>query len=243
MEQLNLIFDADDTLWENNSLYERVIGEFIGLVNHPTLSAPEVRSILDEIEEANSHAHGFGPIVFLRSLTECYRKLVAAERDGELAKITELVDSLTTDPPELITGVSDTLEVLAQRHELLLLTKGPTEEQRRKIDQSGVAGHFGHAIVVPEKNVSVYERVLADHDLDPARTWMIGNSPKSDILPALAAGMGAVLIPHQQTWVLEQGDIPEDHDRFVTLASITGLVELFPGAPGYATGPATTPRS
>jgi putative hydrolase of the HAD superfamily len=243
MERLNLIFDADDTLWENNSLYERVIGEFIAVVDHPTLPAPQVRTILDEIEEANSEAHGFGPVVFLQSLTDCYRKLVEVERDGELAGIARLVDSLTTDPPELIAGVRDTLAVLAERHDLLMLTKGPPEEQRRKIDQSGLAGYFGHTVIVPEKNVATYERVLAEHDLDPAATWMIGNSPRSDIHPALAAGMGAVLIPHQQTWVLEQCDLPETQDRFVTLDAVTGLVELFAGAPGYAASSVSTPRS
>ena len=90
------------------------------------------------------------------------------------------------------------------------MTKGHPEEQRMKIDRSGLGGYFRHAAVVPEKDAAAYQSLVAQLEVDPARTWMIGNSPKSDINPALAVGLNAVFIPHHATWRLEHQDIADD---------------------------------
>ncbi|MEU9837074.1 HAD family hydrolase [Streptosporangium sp. NPDC048047] len=223
-----LIFDADDTLWENNVLFERVIDDFLGWLAHPTLDRTEIRAILDDIEAANAVAHGYGSKVFLRSLGECLERLhrrpaTAAER----RRIEELAVALVEHRVELIPGVSETLAALGDRHDLLLLTKGDLEEQRRKLEVSALAHHFRDVHIVPEKDVEVYLRLVREHDLTPTTTWMIGNSPKSDILPARQAGMNAVFIPNDNTWVLERADLAPDDDRVLRLRRFPELLDHF----------------
>ncbi|MCX6623259.1 MAG: HAD hydrolase-like protein [Acidobacteria bacterium] len=108
---------------------------------------------------------------------------------------------------ELIDGVQETLEYLVTRHDLVLFTKGHPEEQKLKIDQSGLGVFFGHAAIVKEKDAAAYRALAREQRLDPPRSWMIGNSPKSDINPALEAGLNAVFVPHAHTWVLERQEI------------------------------------
>ena len=124
-------------------------------------------------------------------------------------------------------GVAAVLEELGGRHHLYLLTKGESEEQQRKVDASGLAHHFRAIHIVPEKDAAVFESVATGHGLDRTATWMIGNSPKSDILPARAAGLNAVFIPHQQTWVLEQAEIDPADDKVLMLPSLPALLDHF----------------
>ncbi|MET9064631.1 HAD family hydrolase [Streptosporangium sandarakinum] len=223
-----LIFDADDTLWENNILFERVIDDFLGWLAHPTLDRAEIRAILDDIEAANAVAHGYGSKVFLRSLGECLERLHRRPATAEeRRRIEELAVALVEHRVELIPGVSETLAALGDRHDLLLLTKGDLEEQRRKLEVSALAHHFREVHIVPEKDVEVYRRLVRQHDLTPATTWMIGNSPKSDILPARQAGMNAVFIPNDNTWVLERADLAPDDDRVLRLRRFPELLDHF----------------
>jgi putative hydrolase of the HAD superfamily len=223
-----LIFDADDTLWENNRLFERVIDDFITWIEHPTLDRAEIRRIMNDVEAANVVAHGYGTEVFLRSLADCFERL--RERPagpGERQAIDELARALVHHEVELMPGVTDTLADLGRRHELLLLTKGTLDEQQRKIDASGLAGHFRSIHIVPEKDVRQY-RLLAERErLTVDDTWMIGNSPKSDILPAREAGMGAVFIPSEHTWALEEAVLDPDDGRTIRLKRFTELRDLF----------------
>ena len=116
-------------------------------------------------------------------------------------------ERILSEPIELIEGVEETLQQLVEVHDLTLMTKGQEQEQRLKIDRSGIGGYFRHAEVVPEKDAASYRFLAESIGLDPERTWMIGNSPKSDINPALAAGFNAVFIPHHATWRLEHQEI------------------------------------
>ncbi|TDB88768.1 HAD family hydrolase [Micromonospora fluostatini] len=223
-----LVFDADDTLWENNILFERVIDDFLDWLDHPTLDRREIRHILDDIERANTVAHGYGSKVFLTSLHDCMEKL--RERpatDRERQEIEALAAALAQRQVELIPGVAETLTALADRHDLLLLTKGDDDEQRRKIEASGLDRHFRAAHVVAEKDVTTYRWLTREHGLDPARAWMIGNSPKSDILPARAAGLNAVFIPNDNTWVLEHDELDPSDAGVLHLAAFTDLLTHF----------------
>lgn len=205
---LHLIFDADDTLWENNVHFERAIEDFLDFLAHATLSRDEARAILDEIESASFGAGGFGAQAFTRNLQICYERLAEGQIcEEDLATVVGFGERILAMPIALIEGVEETLTLLAARHDLTLLTKGHDEEQRRKIERSGIAHYFRHAEVVPTKNVGAYQELVARLALDPARTWMIGNSPKSDINPALAAGLNAVFIPHPATWRLEHQEL------------------------------------
>jgi putative hydrolase of the HAD superfamily len=221
MERCHLLLDADDTLWENNIYFEQAIQVFITFLNHSRLTRAEVRSELDEIE---SHA-GYGTANFTRSLVETYRSL--AEKDvleENLEQVRRFGETIRSHPLELMDGVKDTLDYLSARHDLLLLTKGDLEEQELKIAKSGIADYFRQVVIVQEKNVNTYQRLASDAQLDPQRTWMVGNSPRSDINPALAAGLNAVYIPHPRTWILEHEEVqPVANGRVLTLTSFAEL--------------------
>ncbi len=226
-----LIFDGDDTLWENNILFERAIEAFIDYLAHPSMPRAEVRGVLDEIELDNTRAHGYGVEVFQRSLAECLARLRDGEpwREGDTEVLRRICQPIRegAGTVELLPGAVETLKVLRSRHRLALLTKGHPAEQRLKISGSGLAELFEHVEIVQEKGPEVYRSFAEARSLDPERTWMIGNSPRSDVWPALEAGLGAVLIPHAQTWSLEQRDLPATTDRFLVVDSIPQLLELF----------------
>ena len=163
-----LIFDADDTLWEFNHLFERVIDDYLEWLAHPTHSTDEIRAVLLDIEAANAAAHGYGTHVFLRSLRDCFlhlneRPATAAEQAAMDALAVPLLEHHVTPLP----GVVETLSVLGTRHRLLLLTKGATDEQQRKIDASALAPHFEHVHIVAEKDVDTYRDLADHHQLDP----------------------------------------------------------------------------
>ncbi|MFC4017574.1 HAD family hydrolase [Micromonospora sp. GCM10011542] len=223
-----LVFDADDTLWENNVVFERVIDDFLAWLDHPTLDRVEIRAILDDIERANAVAHGYGSKVFLRSLGDCLERL--RERpatEAERLQIDRLAVALVEHRVELMPGVAEALDELAGRHTLLLLTKGEQEEQQRKLDACGLLHHFQAAHIVREKDVDTYRWLAREHGFDPAGAWMIGNSPKSDILPARAAGMNAVFIPNENTWVLEHDELDPTDRGVLRLAAFPDLLSHF----------------
>jgi putative hydrolase of the HAD superfamily len=224
----HLIFDADDTLWENNIYFEEAFEQFYDYLAHSSLSADQVRSVLDEIELVNAKIHGYGSKNFARNLAECFRHL--AERDvseRDLDAVRDFAHQILERPPELIPGVEETLAHLCGRHDLLLFTKGDLDEQKMKVERSGLGRFFGHVGIVKEKNEAAYRTLARDRDCIVARTWMIGNSPKSDINPALAAGLSAVYVPHPRTWTLEREDVPDSHPRLLKVDRISELVQHF----------------
>ncbi len=209
-----LIIDADDTLWENNIYFERAFEDFCGFLAHSNMTPAEVRTVLDEIETVNNKVHGYGTANFARNLTECYHKLVEREvRAQDLPRVMSFTEQIVRHPIELIGGVPETLEYLSMRHDLTLFTKGNAEEQKLKLDRSGLGIYFGHTAIVKEKDASSYKALLHERGLDPERTWMIGNSPKSDINPALEVGIKAVFVPH----LLDGGDRLLRLERFEEL--------------------------
>ncbi len=223
-----LIFDADDTLWENNIYFEEAFDRFYEYLSHSSLSAAEVRGVLDEIEMANAKIHGYGSKNYARNLAECYRHL--AERhiaEADLQAVQEFAHAILEKPIELIEGVEDTVAALAERHSLTIFTKGDHDEQRVKIDRSGLGRFFEHAAIVKEKNQAAYTNLAQERNFEHARTWMIGNSPKSDINPALAAGLNAVFVPHARTWSLENAEVPESHPRLIRVERIRELLDHF----------------
>ena len=199
-----LLFDADDTLWENNVLFERAIAQFVEMVAHPTMHVSEVREAFNQLEHARVQVHGYGTKSFRASMLACYELLRDCPcGDRERARIAGFAGQIANAPIELLNDVKETLEALAAKHRLVLMTKGDPEEQVGKLERSGLAALFDHTEVVREKHRQAYVDLRSHHRLDAATTWMIGNSPKSDINPALLSGLHAILIPHPNTWVLE----------------------------------------
>ena len=225
---LTLFIDADDTLWENNIYFEAVVQHYCTLVEAHGVGSAEARARLLEIERRRTSTHGYGIKNFNLSLREACRSFL----DGASATLIEELDrhcaGIATQPMALLPGVPETLETLATRHRLVLLTKGDPDDQHDKIVRSGLATHFAAIDVVREKDEATYRDVAARHGIDADDTWMIGNSPKSDVLPALGVGWGAVFIPHPATWVLELEPLPESlPGRFVRIDRFDALSRMF----------------
>jgi putative hydrolase of the HAD superfamily len=225
---MNLVFDADDTLWENNIYFERAFDDFCEFLNHSKLTPRQVREVLNEIELVNAKVHGYGSKNFGLNLQQAYRHLAEGEiRSSDLDHVMSLAERILEQPLEVIDGVEETLAELRQRHELTLFTKGHPEEQRMKVDRSGLGGYFAHLAIVKEKDAAAYRRLVEERGFDRRETWMIGNSPKSDINPALEAGLNAVLVPHPHTWVLEHQDLREGGDRLRIVEDFGQLRDIF----------------
>ena len=225
-----LFFDADDTLWENNIYFERAIEGFLRLVNHPTLTDAEVRQAFNELEQRRVRVHGYGTTSFRNSLLAAYAELTS-EHPGELqsARIHALAHAIVNARIELLPAVRETLADLSTRHRLVLVTKGDRQEQLEKLGRSGLAPYFAETEVVWEKHPEIYQEIRGRYACDPATTWMIGNSPKSDINPAIQAGLHAVYLPHPNTWVLESETIVSapSGQHLVVLPAFARLRDLF----------------
>jgi putative hydrolase of the HAD superfamily len=222
--RLHLIVDADDTLWENNIYFEQAFEEFVDFLGHSSLNAREIRAVLDEIEEANSKIHGYGSLNFGRNLRQCYQHLAEREvRQEDLKTVMGFAERILECPMEVIEGVPETLEYLSLRHDLTLFTKGHPDEQKLKVDRSGLGVFFHHTAIVKEKDKAAYRRLVEERSMDPDHAWMIGNSPKSDVNPALEAGLNAVFVPHAHTWVLEKQEIRPGKGRLVVVERFADL--------------------
>jgi putative hydrolase of the HAD superfamily len=223
--RLSLLIDADDTLWENNIYFERAFEAFCDFLDHSSLTPPQVRDVLNEIELVNSKIHGYGSKNFGRNLQQAYQHLAEREiRDPDLRHVLSLAERILEQPIEIIEGVEETLGYLAERHDLTLFTKGHPDEQLMKVDRSQLGRYFSHTAVVKEKDAGAYAQLVAQRGLARGLTWMIGNSPKSDINPALEAGLNAVLVPHPHTWVLEHQDLRQSGDgRFLKVERFADL--------------------
>jgi putative hydrolase of the HAD superfamily len=226
--RLHLVIDADDTLWENNVYFERAFQHFAAYLAHSSLSDAAVRLCLDRIEDTNRIRYGYGSVQFGRNMVECFEELSergVSEADRE--QVMHIALGIMEHPLELIPGVRETLEHLAARHRLTLFTKGDPAEQHRKVDSSGLAGFFEDVVVTREKEPASYRALLAQRGAHAEHSWMIGNSPKSDINPALAIGMNAVFIPHERNWHLEHEEIVPGAGAFLQLERFMDLRDHF----------------
>jgi putative hydrolase of the HAD superfamily len=225
-----LLVDADDTLWENNIYFERAIAAFISFLDHKEHSPQQIRLTLNACERETILAHGYGLTSFTRSLVNCFERLSPGPvSEEEREQIRGLAPAIARQEIELLPGVAETLAELAARHRLILMTKGNQAEQADKLSRSGLAPHFAAVEIVPEKNPATYREVISRHELAPHTSWMIGNSPKSDINPALAAGLHAVFLFHKDTWVLEHAEMnaaPEGQ-HLIELDAFAKLAEIF----------------
>jgi len=226
-----LLIDADDTLWENNIYFEQAIAEFIQRLNHQQMSPQEVRLFLNEVERETILERGYGSHSFAHSLVKCFERLSEGPVTTALHEfIWGFAHKVSNYPIELIPGVPETLAYLNSRqHHLIVMTKGDITEQSGKVDRSGVKDYFAAVEIVAEKKSATYREIVSKYRLGPETTWMIGNSPRSDINPALAAGINAVFVPHDMTWVLEHEtvDAPPDGVRLLQVESFSELRQHF----------------
>jgi putative hydrolase of the HAD superfamily len=225
-----LLIDADDTLWENNVYFERAIAAFISYLDHHEHSPAEVRLALNEVERETILTHGYGLPSFTRSLLACFERLSPAPMSEEKTqRILGFARSIAEQEIELLPGVSETLAELSARHRLILMTKGNHAEQADKLSRSGLASYFSSVEIAAEKDPATYRDVLRRYELAAKTSWMIGNSPKSDINPALAAGLNAVFLFHKDTWILEHAtlDAAPAGQLLIELDSFAKLTAVF----------------
>lgn len=226
----HLIFDADDTLWENNIYFERAIANFISFLNHHEFSPEQVREVLNDVERECIVKHGYGLQSFAHALVDTFERLsMAPVTPGLHDQIRSFAHTIADHPIELLPQVAPTLEYLGRRHQLILVTKGALAEQSGKIERSGLKKRFAASEIVAEKNFAAYESLVEKYDLAREQTWMVGNSPKSDINPALAAGLNAVFVPHGDTWILEHEELNSapPRQRLLIVGAFAELREHF----------------
>lgn len=204
-----LLIDADDTLWENNRYFEQAIANFITFLDHKEHSREQVREVLNQVERESIATHGYGLHSFAHSLVTTFERLAVEPVAPEThAKIWSFAHFIAEHPMELIDGVPETLAYLSARgHRMILLTKGNPAEQTGKVERSGLRDYFTAVEIVAEKHRQAYAEIAEKYALLRETTWMVGNSPKSDINPAIAAGLNAIFVPHDMTWVLEHETI------------------------------------
>jgi len=226
---LNLIFDADDTLWDSNIHFleaETTFVETLGRAGICDNSA--VRAAMRRHELLVIERHGYGRRPYVMALQQVAVELAPAHhRENLRIEVERIGEKLLDRHCTLLPGVAHTLGELARRHRLLLFTKGDPGEQLRKLDRSGLRPLFNRVGVPAEKHPANYRLLIAQAELDPALTFMIGNSPRSDINPALKVGLSAVFIPHPHTWELEHEEIDHTDQRVTTINAFPHLLEVF----------------
>ena len=219
-------FDADDTLWHNEVIFEETHRRYCELLSRHH-DARTVEETLHATEMRNLELFGYGIKGFALSSIETAILLTDGQISAEeIRSIIDLAKAMMHHPVELLPGVADTVRTLAFDHPIILITKGDLRDQQRKIAKSGLAGYFSHTEVVAEKNRETYARVLERARVRPDRFVMVGNSIKSDVLPVLDLGGTAIHIPYPTTWVHERADRPENQGRFFELNSLAELPGL-----------------
>jgi putative hydrolase of the HAD superfamily len=224
MARHTLLIDADDTLWENNIFFEKTIDDFVSRLEHLGYTRDYIRHILNETERRNIRQHGYGVRSFGRSLEETYLKLAGNSARREVVQeIERMVAELESTPPQILEGVPETLAYLAKHHRLILLTKGEPAEQAGKVERSGLQSYFDAIEIVLEKDSGTYGRMIESFQIVKSHGWMVGNSPRSDINPALQSGLNAVFIPHANTWHLEHAELESGTGKLLILTAFREL--------------------
>jgi putative hydrolase of the HAD superfamily len=207
--------DADDTLWHSEDSFHDVERRYVALLDPYVADGVDVRAALRATEQRHLPIAGYGVKAFTLSLVECAVTVTQGDVPASVVgDVLALGMGMLSEPVRLLDGVPDVLADLGRDHRLVLITKGDLVHQSRKLEQSGLAHHFGHIDIVMEKDEATYRRILADLDVDPARFCMIGNSVRSDVLPVLAIGGSAVHVAYHVTWEHEL----VDHDGSIVTA-------------------------
>jgi putative hydrolase of the HAD superfamily len=228
MRRMTLLINADDTLWESNVFFEKTIEHFFALVEPFGYPQDYARRILNETERLNIRQHGYGVRSFGRSLEETYMKLGGslAQRSA-LKEVSEMLSDLERTPPHVLEGVPETLSYLAARHRMLLFTEGEAAEQAAKVERSGVQGFFDAIEIVAKKSAAAYQDMVNRHHVVKSAGWVVGNNPRTDINPALQAGLNAAFVPHASTWESDHGELQSGMGKLLVVARFRDLRDHF----------------
>ena len=220
-----IAFDADDTLWMNETLFVRTQDAFKAMLQPYLQDEHDIDARLYATEKKNLGLFGYGIKGFMLSLIETAIELTDGRMPGrELQRIIELGKDMLQHPVHLLPEVEETLHKLQDTYELMLITKGDLFDQENKLARSGLADYFGRVEILSEKDPATYRRVLSRHAIEPPSLLMVGNSVKSDILPLLEIGAQAVHVPFHTTWVHEE--VSEDTRNGFSFPKIRRMGEL-----------------
>ena len=215
--------DADDTLWHNETIFRLTHDRFVDLLDDYG-DRETIEGRLAEVERRNLRLYGYGVKGFTLSMIETAMELCDGGAPPEVVReILAAGREMLAHPVETLPGVDETLADLSERYRLVLITKGDLMDQERKVAASGLGDLFAAVEIVSEKDRQTYDRIFARHGTGADQAVMVGNSMKSDVLPALEAGAWAVHIPYHITWAHELADAPEEHARYGALESISEL--------------------
>ncbi|WMT89898.1 HAD family hydrolase [Pelagibacterium sp. H642] len=219
-------FDADDTLWQNEQFFRLTERQFADLL--ADFAEPEHLSArLLEAEKRNLAHYGFGIKGFTLSMIETALEVTDGKVPGEIiGRIVSAGREMLSHPIETLPHVHDTLEALTGTHRLVLITKGDLFDQERKLAQSGLGDFFDAVEIVSDKSAATYQRAFSRHGDGPAHAMMVGNSLRSDVLPAIEAGSWGTYVPHELTWNYEHAEEPASAPRFAKIASLAELGPL-----------------
>ncbi|MEM9247937.1 MAG: HAD family hydrolase [Pseudomonadota bacterium] len=219
--------DADDTLWHNERFFVLTQERFAQILADYA-DPKDLGARLLAAEKRNLHRYGYGIKGFVLSMIETAVEITEDRVPARVIHdILEAGHEMLAHPIELLPHVEDAvIKLAASRHRLILITKGDLLDQERKLAQSGLGEYFDRIEIVSEKTPETYMRIFAEHGEGAEHAMMVGNSMKSDILPALHAGAWAAHIPFELAWALEHADAPENHARFLTLAHLGALIPL-----------------
>jgi putative hydrolase of the HAD superfamily len=227
MRVTTLGVDADDTLWRHETVF-RLTQERLAELLAPYADRADLAAHLAEVEARNLRFYGYGVKAFTLSMIETALAFAPDASGSVIREILAAGREMLTHPIETLPGVEATLGRLADAYRLIVITKGDLLDQERKVAASGLGDHFSAVEIVSEKTAETYARVFARHGTGPTEAAMVGNSLRSDILPALAAGAWAAHIPFELTWAHEAGAAPVGHPRFAeltTFAEVPGWLE------------------
>jgi len=218
-------FDADDTLWQNEQFFRLTERRFAELLADYAEPGHLVERLL-AAERKNLAAYGFGIKGFTLSMIETAIEVTEGRAPASVIQaILETGREMLSHPVETLPHVRETLEALAGDYRLVMITKGDLFDQERKLAASGLGELFDAVEIVSDKKPDTYSRIFSRHGDGPERAMMVGNSLKSDVLPALDAGGWGVFVPHELTWVLEHAEEPASHPRFRKIAHLGELAE------------------
>ena len=220
-------FDADDTLWENETFFRMTQERFAGLLaDH--VAPEELHQRLIAAERRNLGAYGFGIKGFVLSMIETAIEVTEERVPASVIRsLIEAGQEMLRHPIDLLPHSEETVAALAGDYRLVLITKGDLLDQERKLAQSGLGDHFDAVEIVSNKTEAIYRALFGRHGAREGEAMMIGNSLRSDVIPALAAGGWGVHVPHHLTWEIEHDDAPTQQPRFrviTHLGELRGLI-------------------
>jgi putative hydrolase of the HAD superfamily len=225
-ELTTIAFDADDTLWHNETLFHMTQTRFAELLADAADPAHLTERLI-AAERRNIGHYGFGVKGFMLSMIETAIEVTEGRVHGSvIAEIMAAGRDMLAHPVDLLPHARTTIEALAPHFRLLIITKGDLLDQERKVAQSGL-GDLVHGVeIVSNKTPASYHQIFARHGEGAQRAMMVGNSLKSDVLPALEAGAWGIYVPHDLTWVLEHAEMPQDAARFRSIRDLGDLPSL-----------------